>query len=219
VDFDNIYTGLFVNNKKIMDKNASSQGLTVVVGLLALLLGLGVGFWYGTNQFARFGSVNSGSNMMRGGMMSANIDKHFIEQMIPHHDGAIEMAKIALERSKRAEVLALAKAIIASQEKEIVDMRTWYKAWFGKAVPQNAVGRMMHMGGMTGETEVLQSVPANEFDREFVTQMIPHHEMAVMMAGMLAGGTERPEMQQLARNIIESQSSEITLMRGWLKNW
>ena len=202
-----------------MDKKTTSQGTVLVVGLLALLLGIGIGFGYGTNQFDVASRGNRGTPMMGGGMMMGNIDKHFIEQMIPHHDGAIAMAKIALERSKRAEVLELAKAIISSQEKEIVDMQTWYQAWFGKAVPQNATGGMMHMGGMTGETEALKSVPANEFDREFVTQMIPHHEMAVMMASMLAGGTERSEMQQLAQDIIKSQSSEIELMRGWLKSW
>jgi hypothetical protein len=37
--------------------------------------------------------------------MANNLDKHFIEQMIPHHEGAIEMAKLAQERSKRPEIL------------------------------------------------------------------------------------------------------------------
>ena len=78
---------------------------------------------------------------------------------------------------------------------------------------------MMHMGGMEGDIDVLKSVTAANFDREFLQQMIPHHEMAVMMVQMLAAGTERPEMKQLADNIRESQSREIEMMRGWLKIW
>lgn len=78
---------------------------------------------------------------------------------------------------------------------------------------------MMHMGGMTGDPDVLKSVSAADFDREFINEMIPHHEMAVTMAQMLAAGTERGEMRQLASNIITSQSNEIEMMRGWLKSW
>lgn len=128
------------------------------------------------------------------------------------------MAKIALERSKRPEMLTLANSIIQAQEKEIADMRGWYQSWYGTAVPV-ADGMGMHMQGMTGNPDTLQSIAAADFDREFVNEMIPHHEMAVMMAQMLAAGTERPEMKQLASNIIESQSSEIALMRGWLTSW
>ncbi|KKS13824.1 MAG: hypothetical protein UU71_C0042G0009 [Parcubacteria group bacterium GW2011_GWB1_41_6] len=56
------------------------------------------------------------------GMMN-NIDEHFIEQMIPHHDGAIDMAKLALQKAKRPEIKTLAENIISAQEKEITDMR------------------------------------------------------------------------------------------------
>src|SRR3989344_3753553 len=59
----------------------------------------------------------------------------------------------------------------------------------------------------------------NNIDQHFIVQMIPHHEMAVIMAQMLASGTERPEMKQLADNIIASQSREIEMMRSWLTSW
>ena len=78
---------------------------------------------------------------------------------------------------------------------------------------------MMHMAGMEGDIDVLKTLSGGDFDREFLRQMIPHHEMAIMMVQMLAAGTERPEMQQLAENIRVSQSREIDLMRGWLAAW
>ncbi len=78
---------------------------------------------------------------------------------------------------------------------------------------------MMHMEGMEGDTAVLQSVSDAEFDREFIEQMIPHHEMAIMMAQMLQASTDRNEMKELADNIITSQSREIEMMRSWLTSW
>lgn len=180
-----------------------------------MILGVGIGYMvWGASS-----SQQMDNHMMpNGSMMSQNIDQHFIVQMIPHHEGAIAMAKIALERSKRPEVLSLANGIIEAQEKENRDMRSWYQSWFGSAPPAGGMG-MMHMDGMEGDAEVLKSVSATEFDREFIQQMIPHHEMAIMMAQMLQSSTERPEMKELADNIITSQSREIQMMRGWLKSW
>jgi len=158
-----------------------------------------------------------------GGFMSSEIDEHFIEQMIPHHEGAIAMAELALERSSRSEIRSLAEDIIAAQTREIVQMKTWYKDWFDSDVPEYGgfgMGMMMggdHMMAVEGDLEGLAS--AEDFDLEFIRQMIPHHEMAIMMASMLAAGSEREEMQMLADQIITSQSSEIDMMRSWYATW
>ena len=74
----------------------------------------------------------------------------------------------------------------------------------------------MHMGGQEDMT-TLQN--ANDFDRAFIEAMIPHHQLAVMMAQMLRSGTNRPEMLFLANNIIESQSKEIQEMQSWYRSW
>lgn len=60
---------------------------------------------------------------------------------------------------------------------------------------------------------------ASDFDLEFIAQMIPHHEMAAMMARMLSASTERPEMKKLADDIITSQSKEIKTMKEWYDAW
>jgi len=192
-----------------MEKN------TLTVGVLGLLIGVGIGYMLWGSGTAYWGG---GHMMQNGSAMGQNIDQHFIAQMIPHHEGAIAMANLALQRSKRPEIISLANGIIEAQEKENADMRTWYQAWFG-SVPPSLGGHGMHMDGMEGDIAVLASVSDVEFDREFIEQMIPHHEMAIMMAQMLAAATERAEMKQLADNIITSQSREITMMRSWLTAW
>jgi uncharacterized protein (DUF305 family) len=56
-------------------------------------------------------------------------DAHFIVMMIPHHEGAIAMADLALKRSRRQEIRALANRIRTSQSHENAQMRSWYRQW------------------------------------------------------------------------------------------
>ncbi len=196
-----------------MEKN------TIAIGAVLLVLGFGIGFF--ASERGSFGGSGKGAQMHHmpdGSRMTQNIDQHFIIEMIPHHEGAIEMAKVALEKSKRPEIISLANGIIADQEREIAQMESWYGTWFGGTPPQGGMGGM-HMSGMTGDMDDLKSVSAEDFDREFIDQMIPHHEMAVMMANMLATASVRTEMQQLASAIMTSQSREIEMMRSWRAAW
>jgi hypothetical protein len=54
-------------------------------------------------------------------------------------------------------------------------------------------------------------------DRDFVTQMIPHHQGAIDMARILLVHGADPELRQLAKGIIAEQQNEIQLMRAWLE--
>ena len=56
-------------------------------------------------------------------------DKAFIEQMIPHHQGAIEMAKQAKTNAFHQEIKDMADDIISAQTKEINQMRQWQSSW------------------------------------------------------------------------------------------
>ncbi len=57
-----------------------------------------------------------------------SFDKEFLIQMTVHHEGAIEMAKMAIEKSSSAEIKSLAEKIIAAQEAEIEQMKSWQAA-------------------------------------------------------------------------------------------
>lgn len=195
-------------------------------GLVGLLIGgvaVGLSFTSVFNSNKSNFVGNSNNQQVRLNTM----DAHFIEQMIPHHEDAITMAKIARAKSQRPEVRKLAEEIIDSQGKEINQMKKWYESWFGGEVPvDNQVmdqhgmgGNGMHMGMMGDEADIERLSSAEDFDKEFVEQMIPHHQMAVMMANMLKNGTQKTEMKRLADEIISAQIKEIDQMRQWLKEW
>lgn len=178
---------------------------------------------YGMMRMMGFSSLNRINDSQ-----SSVIDAHFIEQMIPHHEDAITMSKLALTKARRPEIKQLAQNIIQSQGKEITQMKDWYQLWFDREIPSGSNtmnqhgmmgGSQMHMGMMGNDTDVTRLESSQDFDRSFIEDMIPHHQMAVMMASMLKNGTTRPEMKTLADDIIAAQTKEIDMMRTWLTDW
>lgn len=96
--------------------------------------------------------------------------------------------------------------------------RAWYRQWYGEEVPTAGDGALRGRGGAPGRRlEALGA--AADFDREFIEQMAPHHGMGVMMARMVLARTDRPELRELARDIIEGQTAEIEQMREWYRAW
>jgi len=64
------------------------------------------------------------------GAADAEFDLRFMNAMIAHHEGAITMAEDALQKAKHPEIKQLAQEIIASQQKEIDQMKQWRQAWY-----------------------------------------------------------------------------------------
>lgn len=163
---------------------------------------------------------------------TANFDEAFIDMMVPHHQAAIEMARIAQGRATHDELRSLADDIVSAQESEIAQLRDWRQAWFGSgdtpgmdAMPLMPGMEMPGMDGMamdgtmdmTVDIEALRT--AEPFDRAFIEAMTVHHETAIAAAKIIAAATDRPELQGIAADIIEAQQREIDQMQGWLKSW
>ncbi|GEM_PF-218286 len=74
----------------------------------------------------------------------------------------------------------------------------------------------MSMGQMQ---ETLAGKSGDDFDKEFIANMIVHHEGAVEMAQKAKQGAKRSEIKKMAEDVITAQSKEMEMMRGWYKDW
>lgn len=137
------------------------------------------------------------------------------------------MAQEALEKSDRPEIKQLAQEIIDAQEKEISQLSAWRTAWYpdAGAEPMMYSSEMGHMMPMTEEMRSSMMMEGDlgaaddQFDLRFINAMIPHHEAAVEMAQQALEKSDRPEIRELAQNIIDSQQQEIDQMTQWKQDW
>ena len=114
----------------------------------------------------------------------------------------------------------------------MTQLREWRQAWFGSsdtpgmdAMPLLPGMDMpgMDMQGMGGTMDMTVGVEAlktaEPFDMAFIEAMIPHHESATAAAEIVAASTVRPELKQIAADIIQAQQGEIEQMQAWLDEW
>lgn len=188
------------------------RGLIILAAALVLVGAIGlVSMW----MFGR-GFTQPGSSSVE----PTSMDRMFIEQMVPHHQDAIDMAELALERAEHREIRELAESIRGSQSAENDQMRSWYREWFGTSVPDlGDQGGMMGGPMMGGGSDLERLRNASDFDKEFIEQMVPHHRMGIMMARMAQSSTATDEIRRLAGSIIDAQSREIREMQGWYQEW
>lgn len=192
----------------------------ILYGVIGLLIGVILtGFVAGYSVNHGYYGMTNMMGMDSDNVMGRNVDKQFIEQMIPHHESAIAMANLALQKTKHDEVKTLANNIISSQTAEISTMKEWYKDWYGVDVPTVSASNMWGGSMMESETSTDELSAASDFDEAFLSQMIEHHQMAVMMANMLSISTSRSEMKKLANDIITAQNKEIGDMQQWQQDW
>uniref|UniRef100_A0AAU2VE28 DUF305 domain-containing protein n=1 Tax=Streptomyces sp. NBC_00003 TaxID=2903608 RepID=A0AAU2VE28_9ACTN len=165
-------------------------------------------------------STSSGTSSPGGAFNDADVT--FAQQMIPHHQQAIEMARLADGRAADAEVKSLATAIEKAQDPEINTMNGWLKSW-GKPLPSASspmgdMPGMNHgssgMAGMMSDRDMndLKSAKGKAFDKKFAQLMIGHHQGAVTMAKGEQKNGSNPDAKRLAGNVIAAQNAEIEQM-------
>ncbi len=160
-------------------------------------------------------------SMMKSAPDAANqpYDLQFLDTMVPHHQSAVDMAKMISGQTKNADLNKFAAAIIADQNKEIAQMKEWRGKWYeGKPSAMN-----MEMPGMADSMKMdmskLASAKDKEFDLMFLDMMTPHHAGAVTMSKEALTKAEHPEIKTLAQQIIQAQEAEIKMMADWKTKW
>lgn len=172
--------------------------------------------------------ASSASSMpgMGPGMMSSSApaaatehneaDTMFAQGMIPHHEQAVEMSEMMLQKKDiPASVTDLATRIKAAQAPEIETMTGWLKAWNEPA--QMASGHGMG-DGMMGDADLnkLEAAQGTEAAKLFLTGMIAHHQGAVMMAQTEMSQGKNADAIKLSKDIVTAQEAEIKEMQDLL---
>jgi uncharacterized protein (DUF305 family) len=165
--------------------------------------------------------VDQASGGTASGMLMENgkySDERFIDAMVPHHQGAVEMAEVALENAEHEEIKQLAQNIVSTQEAEIKELKDIKQEEFGTSrVSMDMDSGQMESMGMTADPRSLAD--EEPFDRAFIDNMMPHHRSAIQMANVALEESDNPRIEDLAGNIVEAQEREISQMQTWHENW
>ncbi len=151
-------------------------------------------------------------------------DVLFMQDMIPHHNQAVQMSELVADRTNRPELVDLAGRIDVSQLDEIDFMQQWLRVR-GERVPDPTAHEAMHtthkMAGMASPEQMaeLAELKSTNFDRLFLTLMITHHEGAVTMVEELLeqpGSAYDPILFEFTNDITNDQNAEIERMNALL---
>jgi uncharacterized protein (DUF305 family) len=170
---------------------------------------------------AEHSKMGSGSGGMASGMLMEDgrySDERFIDAMVPHHRGAVEMAEVALENAEHREIRRLSEEIVSAQEAEIEELKQIKKEEFGTSrVPMDMGPGQMEGMGMTADPRALAD--EEPFDEAFIEAMIPHHRSAIQMANVALERSDNPRIEELAGEIVRAQEREISQMQTWRNEW
>lgn len=143
---------------------------------------------------------------------AARFDVRYLQETIDHHQMAINMAELAIDRAINNDLRALAQNIVANQTEERETMQTWLKDWYGfESEPEMNPGeeRMMK------EMSIMKGA---EFEITFMRQMTMHHMAGINDAVPCTASAGHVELKALCNDIASTQMREAEQMRQWLRD-
>lgn len=158
------------------------------------------------------GAMSFGMMRQMHAMEPVESEFDYLSRMIPHHQEAVDSARILQERTERAEMRDFAATIIETQSREIEEMEAGLERWYPDRSPAVDYEPMMRD---------YSSLSGDELDLAFLQDMIPHHMAAVMMSQQLLNRniSAHEEVQSLASTIRNAQLQEIEQMGRWMDRW
>jgi uncharacterized protein (DUF305 family) len=145
-------------------------------------------------------------------------DVTFAQNMIPHHQQAVDMAAMVPSHTANRDLVVMAKHISADQQSGIHTLQQLLEQW-GEPVRHDHGGHdAMGMAGMVDAATMnkLQSLKGDAFDQLWLNAMIQHHQGAITMATPEVADGQDPTAVKMAKTIIEWQQIEIGRMHALL---
>ena len=150
---------------------------------------------------------------MHGQKPTGNNDIDYANMMLQHHQGAVDMAKLQISKGSDTSLKSFSAKVIEDQQKEIALMAEFISRSKAIASPNSSA----FIKALEASMDAMMSTAVeiyNDIDKDFVAQMIPHHQSAVDMANAYLKYGKDPGLIKMSTGIVTSQTREI----DWLKN-
>lgn len=192
----------------------------ILAAAVVIALAAGVGVALSTNKTTPVVSRAGMSMSMHDESMLTTLkaqtgdayDQMFITMMSEHHAGAVAMANYVLKDAKHQEIRTLAANIISAQTKELADMKSWAAKW---GYTYSAPSQML----IDENTASFKGKTGDALDKQFLSDMLAHHQGALDMATLSATRANHAEIKTLSDNIVSTQTNEIALMKGYASSF
>lgn len=139
-------------------------------------------------------------------------DTAFINSIIEHHMAATAMAKYVDNEAPHDEIKKLANSIITSQSQQISDLQNI-------AIAQGYNLQPPDPQMLDDMTAMLKGKTGADLEKQFMSDMIKHHQAALDMAKPAATNASNADIKQIASNIITEQTKEIDQLKSWGQQW
>lgn len=150
-------------------------------------------------------------------LSGAEFEIGWINRMIPHHEGAIQLGRVGAFKAPHAPVREQATFEIKGQSEQIDKLSTWLRDWYG--IAPEPVGPF----GISDDLlDPLRGASPESAELQFLLMQRAHHQSAIELAKMLLGRTDLPhykEMSKLADQILASQQSGQELLASWARDY
>ena len=173
---------------------------------------------------------------------TGDVDHDFVAMMVPHHEGAIDMAEAELRYGQNEQLRRIAQEVVAEELQEIAAMRaasgekltpteatlaaslagTAARPGFFSPGPADNVPPSLkreqpflaqNNAAMTKMMNDMTIKPTGNIDRDFVAMMVPHHQGAIEMAQAELRYGREAQLRRIAQEIVVDQIQQISLMR------
>lgn len=141
----------------------------------------------------------------------------FLQEMIQHHGGGIDMAKLVSNHTQRAELRQFVDKMIPMQQQDIEKMTVWLKDWHKASPKEPANAKSEQM--MKADMAKLEKKRDAEFDKSFIDMMARHHDAGVEMAQQAESKATHDELKKFAADLAKNQQQEIGQLKSWGKSW
>lgn len=145
---------------------------------------------------------------------ATSFEVEFLTMMIDHHQMAVHMSEMCVDKAIHEQLVGLCESIMTSQAAEIAQMQAWLADWYGIDHEPSMDDPAHHE-----QMERLATLSGEEFEVAFLEMMVEHHAMAVIEGRECLREAAHRELRRLCAGIVGTQLREIVRMQVWLCLW